>query len=44
MKRKLRYKKEEQEMLHPHTDHYMISKNLNQLKKASDFVVDLLEI
>lgn len=44
MKRKVRYKKEEPRILHPHTGHYMISKNLNQLKKASDFVVDLLEI
>ena len=44
MKRKIRYQKEEPRMLHPHTDHYLIAKNLNQLKKASDFIVDLLEI
>lgn len=44
MKRKMRYQKEEPRMLYPHTDHYLISKKLNQLKKASDFVVDLLKI
>lgn len=31
-------------MLHPHTEHYLISKKLNQLKKTSDYIVDLLEI
>ena len=44
MKRKIRYQKEEPRMLHPHTEHYLIAKNLNQLKKASDFIIDLLEI
>ncbi len=39
-----RYKKERPKMLHPNTGHYLASKELNQLKKASDFIVDILEI